>query len=79
MPNGPIKLGFCSTLLEDGVTIPEPEENADDGYSGRLVFRMPRSLHKSLANQAKREGVSLNQLILYHLSRSAGLPKPPSR
>lgn len=71
------KRSWLSVALEDGLLIPEPEEDADAGYSGRLVFRMPRSLHKSLANQAKSEGVSLNQLILYHLSRSIGLSKPP--
>lgn len=73
------KRSWLAAALEDGLPIPEPEEDADATYSGRLVFRMPRSLHKTLANQAKSEGVSLNQLILYHLSRSVGLPKPPSR
>lgn len=38
-------------------------------YSGKLVLRIPRSLHKSLKEQAEIEGVSLNQYMLYKLSR----------
>ncbi|WP_445012473.1 toxin-antitoxin system HicB family antitoxin [Desulfosporosinus nitroreducens] len=36
-------------------------------------MRVPKSLHKTLSEQAKKENISLNQLILYHLSRSIGL------
>lgn len=39
-----------------------------DGYSGRLVLRIPRSLHKALKEEAELEGVSLNQYMLYKLS-----------
>ena len=40
-----------------------------EGYSGRLVLRIPRSLHRALKDAAKVEGVSLNQYMLYKLSR----------
>lgn len=40
-----------------------------EGYSGKLVLRIPRSLHKELKEQAAIEGVSLNQYMLYKLSR----------
>lgn len=40
-----------------------------EGYSGRLVIRIPRSLHKSLKDKAAIEGVSLNQYLLYKLAR----------
>jgi HicB family len=36
---------------------------AEDGHSGRLLLRMPRSLHSELARAAEREGVSLNAYI----------------
>ena len=36
----------------------------------RLTLRLPKSLHQSLVVQAKTEGISLNQLIVYHLARS---------
>lgn len=38
-------------------------------YSGKLVLRIPHSLHKALKEAAEIEGVSLNQYMLYKLSR----------
>lgn len=37
-------------------------------YSGKLVLRIPRSLHKMLKEAAAAEGVSLNQYLVYKLS-----------
>ncbi len=55
------------TNLNLGREIPLPitEEN----YSGKFLIRMPRSLHRRLAIEAKKEGVSLNQYAIYKLSR----------
>lgn len=36
----------------------------------RLTVRLPESLHEQLVRQAEREGVSLNQYILFSLARS---------
>src|ERR671922_1050126 len=41
-------------------------------YSGRLLLRMPRSLHEELARASDREGVSLNQFITGALSSAVG-------
>lgn len=38
-------------------------------YSGKIVLRIPRSLHKQLKDAAAIEGVSLNQYMLYKLAR----------
>jgi hypothetical protein len=35
----------------------------------RLTLRLPESLHRQLEVQAKREGTSLNQYIVYALTR----------
>lgn len=35
----------------------------------RLTLRLPETLHRQLATQAQREGVSLNQYIVYALTR----------
>jgi hypothetical protein len=35
----------------------------------RLTLRLPETLHRQLEVQAKREGVSLNQYVVYALSR----------
>ncbi len=49
-----------------GQPIPEPTEIED--FSGKFVLRIPRSLHKSLSVEARREGVSLNQYVAHVLS-----------
>lgn len=36
----------------------------------RLTVRLPESLHKRLAREASREGVSLNHYIVYSLTRA---------
>ena len=36
----------------------------------RLTVRLPESLHEQLTQQAQREGVSLNQYILFSLARA---------
>lgn len=38
--------------------------------SGRLLLRMPRTLHAELARAAEREGTSLNQFITSALTRT---------
>ena len=35
----------------------------------RLTLRIPESLHATLAERAEREGVSMNQFVVYALSR----------
>ncbi len=49
--------------------IPPPSRPSDEaGYSGRFLLRVPRRLHAELARDAKRQGVSLNQYVLYLLT-----------
>ena len=55
--------------LEAGEEIPLP--GGEGRCSGRLLLRMPRSLHARLARDAGREGVSLNQYVVSRLSESA--------
>ena len=38
-------------------------------FSGKISLRLPRTLHRDLAQGAKEEGISLNQYILYKLAR----------
>jgi hypothetical protein len=43
---------------------PAPKQRQKAGtYSGRLLLRMPRTLHEELAKASERDGVSLNQFI----------------
>lgn len=54
--------GYLETKLELGLPIPRPF-NADT-FSGKFVVRLPKTLHQHLSMKAKREWVSLNQLVL---------------
>ena len=60
----------AAEAMDDGTSVSlETLKRELDGYSGRLVIRIPRSLHKLLKEEAEIEGVSLNQYMLYKLSR----------
>lgn len=59
---------WLEAALEDGIAIPLPDET--ENYSGQFKIRMPKSLHRSLAAHAKREGISMNQYCIYLLSKN---------
>lgn len=48
-----------------GNEIPQPGESTS---SGKFLMRVPKRLHADLVRSAKREGVSLNQYVLYLLT-----------
>lgn len=52
--------------LEDNAAIPEP--TATEDYSGKFVLRIPKSLHRSLDYEARKQGTSLNQYVVHLLS-----------
>lgn len=57
-----LKRDSFSRWLKEGLPTPEPEE-MDEEYSGHFALRMPKFLHRMLAEKAKRENVSINSLI----------------
>lgn len=61
---------WLEVSLEQGDAIPEPR--SEEAYSGKFVIRVPRSLHRDLAETADQEGVSLNQYINAALAQSVG-------
>ena len=62
------KRAWLEAAIEDGITISEPDSL--DEYSGQFKLRIPKSLHRSLAEHSKREGISMNQYCLYLLARN---------
>ena len=52
-----------------GETVESAVENALDD-SGQFKLRIPRSLHRSLAEHSQREGISMNQYCVYLLSKN---------
>lgn len=47
---------------------PIPPPTVPGSTSGKFLMRVPKRLHADLARAAKREGVSLNQYVLYLLA-----------
>jgi predicted RNase H-like HicB family nuclease len=58
--------GWIETKLENGYTVPVPIET--EKFSGKFIVRLPKTLHRKLSLEALKEGVSLNQYVLYKLS-----------
>lgn len=56
--------------LEDGESIPEPLAALQ--YSGKFMVRLPKRLHRSLAECATQDGVSLNAFVSMALAREVG-------
>lgn len=60
------KRAWLEAAIEDGVIIQEP--SSLDDYSGQFKLRLPKSLHKALAERSRQEGISMNQYCLYLLT-----------
>ena len=63
------KMEWLKAAIEDGIQINEPEEL--ESYSGQFKLRIPKSLHKTLSEDSKKEGVSMNQYCVYLLSKNS--------
>ena len=61
---------WLEAAIAKGHTIPEPMRELD--YSGKLVVRLPKSLHKRAALAANRDRVSLNQFIVSSIAEQVG-------
>ncbi len=69
-PTGEDLVAFAEAEAEDpseAVTL--AEYKALRSYSGKLMLRIPKDLHRELAQAAKENGVSLNQYALYKLAK----------
>lgn len=61
---------WIASAKDMGRPIPAPD--ASSRFSGKWVQRVPRSLHRQLTEEAKREGVSLNSLALTYIAEGLG-------
>lgn len=62
------KKEWLLAALEEGIVIPEPSAEAE--YSGQFKLRIPKALHRSLAQHSREQGVSMNQYCLYLLAKN---------
>jgi predicted RNase H-like HicB family nuclease/plasmid stability protein len=60
------KAEWLRVALEQELPIPKPSKTGE--YSGRILVRLPESLHSMLASRASINGTSLNQYIVHLLS-----------
>lgn len=68
------KRAWLTAALEEGIKIAEPvpiEDEPLESFSGQFKLRMPKSLHRKLAEQSRREGISMNQYCVYLLSQNS--------
>jgi predicted HicB family RNase H-like nuclease len=68
---------WVTDALADGREVPEPRTSRS--YSGKLLLRMPLTLHAELARAAERDQVSLNAYITSQLAVAVGWRRPDSR
>lgn len=66
------KREWLVAALESNISIPDPTSSE---YSGQFKLRLPKSLHRSLAQHFKEEGVSMNQYCVYLLSKNDAIKK----
>jgi predicted RNase H-like HicB family nuclease len=71
------KKAWLEAAMEDGIQIREPD--AAENYSGQFKLRIPKSLHKQLAEHSRREGISMNQYCLYLLTKNDALQSGESK
>lgn len=62
------KKSWLIAAMEEGIEIHEPDSLEE--YSGQFKLRIPRSLHRLLAEHSQKEGISMNQYCVYLLSRN---------
>jgi predicted RNase H-like HicB family nuclease len=70
-----VAVDWIDAAIEQGQEIPEPFDSAS--YSGKLVLRMAKSLHKRAAQTAEHEGISLNQFINNCVAEQVGIRARP--
>lgn len=68
---------WLETALKINKKIPLPFN--EDKFSGKFVVRLPKSLHRKISENALKEGISLNQYIVYLLSESNQLKELDSK
>jgi antitoxin HicB len=67
---------YLESMVLAGETVPEPAPPQE--YNGKMLVRMPKTLHRRLIERAEDEGVSANQLTVALLSHALATFDRPS-
>ena len=63
------KKEWLKAAIKDNLIIADPDTS--EAYSGQFKLRVPKSLHKTLSEDSKKEGISMNQYCVYLLSKNS--------
>jgi antitoxin HicB len=66
---------WLAAVIESGQTVPEPLA-ANQDFSGKVVLRLPKSLHCKASRYAEREDVSLNTFLVTAIAQHIGEQSP---
>ncbi len=61
---------WIESALDQGQAIPQPSTN--EGFSGKLILRLPRSIHRRATRMAERDRTSLNQFLVAAIAERLG-------
>lgn len=61
---------WLEVALAHGDVIPQPGEADSSSYSGKFNVRVPRHVHRGLAEAAEQDGVSLNLFVATALAEA---------
>jgi Uncharacterized protein encoded in hypervariable junctions of pilus gene clusters len=70
---------WLETAAEFNVPIPEQRIEELNLYSGKLSLRLPKTMHKQIAKEAEKDGVSINNYICLTLAEKIGKKSLPQR
>jgi len=54
---------WLKTAKEYGLTIPAVQYETEESYSGNFTVRVSPSVHQAASEEAKKQGISLNQYV----------------
>jgi len=63
---------FIKDMYDRRAQIPLPPNAGDDGYSGNPGLRLPKEMHRLVAQRAREEGTSLNSYLNTLISMALG-------
>jgi len=69
------KESYFEAALDAGLPIAEPGDSSEPA-SGRLLLRLPKTLHRQAARAAARDGVSVNTFLVSAIARELGRREP---
>jgi antitoxin HicB len=69
------KESYFEAAFGAGLPIAEPGENSEPA-SGRLLLRLPKTLHRQASRAAGRDGVSVNTFLVSAVARELGRREP---